>query len=155
MQRRIKTILSKHFLFEGLPQKQLELIVGCASNVKFDTKDFIFREGQEADRFYIIREGRVALESVLAPDREPLTIQILDEDDVLGWSWLFPPYRWRFDAKAIVPTQAIMLDGKFLRKKCEEDHDLGYELMKRFAYVIQQRLQAVRLQNPNMYAVHG
>lgn len=155
MQKRIKTVLAKHFLFEGLDQRYLDLIAGCASNVKFDNKDFLFREGQEADRLYIIREGKVALESVLAPEREPLTLQILGEDDVLGWSWIFPPYRWRFDARAIVPTQAIMLDGKYLREKCEEDHDLGYELMKRFAYVIQQRLQAVRLQNPNMYAVHG
>ena len=81
------------------------------------------------------------------------TDAMLGEGDILGWGWLFPPYKAHFDSKAVAPTKAISLDGAFILKKCEEDHDLGYELIKRFAFVMQQRLRAVRLQNPNMYVV--
>ena len=88
-----------------------------------------------------------------APPRGSIIIQTLDEGDVLGWSWLFPPYRWMSSAKAIELTRAIALDGKCLRGKSEEDHDFGYELLKRFARVIQERLQATRLQLINVYEV--
>jgi CRP-like cAMP-binding protein len=74
---------------------------------------------------------------------------------VLGWSWLFPPYRWHFDARALELTRAIALDGKCLREKCEEDHDLGYELVKRVAQIIMERLQATRLQLLDVYGVHA
>ncbi len=153
--RGLKTILSKHPLFKGLDKHYLQLIVDCASDVHFNSGDLIFREGEEADQFYIIRQGRVALEVVLVPGREPIIIQVIGEGDVLGWSWLFPPYRWHFDARAVAPTQAIALDGKFLRTKCEKDHHLGYQLMKRFANIIEKRLRAMRLQNPDMYAIHA
>ncbi len=153
--QRLKTTLSKHPFFKGLNQRYLNLIAGCASNVHFDSGEFILREGEEANQFYIIRQGRVSLESVLSPGREPIIIQVIREGDVLGWSWLFPPHRWHFDARAITPTEAIALDGKYIRTRCEKDHDLGYELMKRFAQIIEQRLQAVRSQNPDMYAVHA
>ena len=90
---------------------------------------------------------------IYAPPRGSIIIQTLDEGDVLGWSWLFPPYRWKFSAKAIESTRAIALDGKCLRGKSEEDHDLGYELLKRFARVVQERLDATRLQLINVYEV--
>lgn len=153
--QRLKTILSKHPFFRGLDQHYIQLIVGCASNVRFDNDKTIFCEGEEANQFYIIRQGKVALEAVSASGREPIIIQVIGEGDVLGWSWLFPPHLWHFDARAIGPTEAIALDGKYLRTKCEKDHDLGYELMKRFAHIIEQRLRAVRSQNPDMYAVHA
>jgi CRP-like cAMP-binding protein len=153
--QRLKTILAKHPFFKGLDQRYLQLIIGCASDVHFDAGEFIFREGEEANQFYIIRQGKVALETVVISEREPIIIQVIGEGDVLGWSWLFPPHRWRFNARTVTPTQAIALDGKYLRTKCEEDHNLGYELMKRFAYIIEQRLRAMRLQNPDMYAIHA
>jgi CRP/FNR family transcriptional regulator, cyclic AMP receptor protein len=155
MMQRLKTTLAKHPFFKGLDQSYLDLIIGCASNMHFDSGEFILREGEEANQFYIIRQGRVALEAVLAPGREPIIIQIIREGDVLGWSWLFPPHRCHFDARAVAPTEAIALDGKYLRTKCEKDHDLGYELLKRFAQIMEQRLRAVRSQNPDMYAVHA
>ena len=150
----LEPILAEHPFFKNLDRRYLELIVGCASNVRFNAGEFIFREGEEADRFYIIRHGKIALE-VFAPDRGPLTIQTIGEGDVLGWSWLFPPYRWHFDARALELTRAIALDGKCLREKCEEDHDLGYELVKRFAQIIMERLQATRLQLLDVYGVHA
>ncbi|MGH7892612.1 MAG: Crp/Fnr family transcriptional regulator [Thermodesulfobacteriota bacterium] len=149
----LESILSEHYCFKGLEKKYLDMIVKKAAHAAFKEGDFIFHESDKADKFYIIEEGIVALETRLAPDRDPITIQMIGEGDVLGWGWLFPPYLCHFDAKAVAPTKAVVLDGAFIRTKCEEDHDLGYELLKRFASLIQQRLQAVRLQNPNMYVV--
>jgi CRP-like cAMP-binding protein len=150
----LERILLEHPFLKGLDRSYIELIVGCASNVRFNAGEFIFREGEEANRFYFIRHGRVALE-IFVPERGAITIQTLGEGDVLGWSWLFPPYRWHFDARALELTRAIALDGKCLRQKCEENHDLGYELMKRFAHVIEERLQATRIQLLDIYGVHS
>jgi CRP/FNR family cyclic AMP-dependent transcriptional regulator len=140
----LEPILAELPFLKGLDQRYIEVIVGCASNVRFNAGELILREGEEADQFYIIHHGKVALEVAFVPEREPITIQTIGEGDVLGWSWLFPPYRWRFSARAVAPTEAIALDGKYLRTKCDEDHDLGYELLKRFAQIIEQRFQAMR-----------
>jgi CRP/FNR family cyclic AMP-dependent transcriptional regulator len=149
----LEAILGEHYVFKGLDKKYLDIIAKNASQVSFDEGEFIFHENGKADKFFIIQEGIVALEAKLAQDRDPITVQMIGEGDVMGWAWLFPPHMWHFDAKAVAPTRAVAIDGNFMRDKCEEDHDLGYELLKRFAHMIQQRLQAVRLQNPNMYVV--
>jgi CRP/FNR family cyclic AMP-dependent transcriptional regulator len=150
----LENILKEHSFLRGLDQKYISLIVGCASNVRFDAGHQIFREGEEANQFYIIREGKVALETY-APDRGSVIVDTLRDDDILGWSWLIPPYQWHFDARAVEMTRAIALDGKCLRKKCENDHDLGYELLKRFSSIIEQRLEATRLQLLDLYGTHG
>lgn len=150
----LEETLAEHPFFHGLEPHYLQLAVGCASNVRFDAGEFIFREGEEANHFYLIRHGKVSLE-VFAPNRGSLVIQTLEEGDILGWSWLIPPYQWRFDAKAIELTRAIALDGKCLRGKCEEDHDLGYELLKRFAAILGQRLDATRFQLLDLYGVNA
>jgi hypothetical protein len=80
-----------------------------------------------------------------------VTIHTRHEGEVLGWSWMVPPYRWHFDARASETTRAIAMDGKCLRTKCDEDHDLGYEIMKRFSLVIAERLEATRLQLMDIY----
>jgi CRP-like cAMP-binding protein len=118
--------------------------------VRFNAGETIFREGEDADKFYLIRQGKVALETAV-PQRGSVIIQTLGEGEVLGWSWLVAPYRWRFDARATELTRAIALDGKCLRGRSEEDHDLGYELMKRAAQIMEQRLQAARLQLLDVY----
>ena len=143
--------LAEHPFFKGLEPKYLKLLVGCASNTRFDAGQVIFRQGEEANQFYLIRHGKVAVETY-SPERGGLTVQTLDEGDVLGWSWLIEPYCWRFDARALELTRAIALDGKCLRNKCEDDHDLGYELLKRFSFVMAQRLEATRLQLLDVYA---
>ncbi len=153
--KKLKPILSKNPIFKGLDNRYLKIILDCASEVRFEPEELIFSEGESANNFYIILQGNVSIEALMAPEREPIIIQNLGENEVLGWSWLFPPHRWHFDARATEPTQAISIDGKLLREKCEEDHDLGFELMKRFANIIEQRLRSVRLQNPDMYAVHA
>ena len=149
----LESILSGHYCFKGLEKKYLDMIVARATHADYKEGDYIFHEGDKAEKLYIIQKGIVALETKLGPDRDPITIQMIGEGDMLGWAWLFPPHQCHFDAKTVAPTKTIVLDGSFIHEKCEEDHDLGYELMKRFASLIQERLQAVRLQNPNMYVV--
>ena len=143
-------ILSEHPFVKGLDPKQIELITGCASNVRFEDGQIIFREGEEANHFYIIRQGQVTLQ-IYTPGRGSIIIDTLSDGDVLGWSWLIPPYQWRFDAVASLLTRAIALDGKCLRTKCEADHDLGYELLKRFSSIVEQRLESTRLRLLDMY----
>jgi len=146
----LERILTEHPFLEGLDKKHIQLLVGCASNVIFKAGDFIFREGEPADSFYFIRHGRVLIESYI-PQRGPIMIRSREEGEILGWSWLVPPYRWHFDARAVELTRALALDGKCLREKCREDHDLGYEVMKRFAKIIAERLEATRLQLMDIY----
>ncbi len=150
----LRAILAQQPFFKDLAEHHLDLLTGCASNVRFQPGDFIFREGEEANHFYLLRGGKVSIE-IFAPQRGPITIETLGEGDILGWSWLIPPYTWRFDAKALNVTRALALDAVCLRSKCEQDHELGYELFKRFAHVIEQRLQATRLQLLDVYDVQS
>lgn len=148
----LEAILAVHPFFEGFEPRYMQLITGCASNIRFDAGEYIFHEGDAASHFYIVREGKVALET-FAAQRGPITIETIEAGEVLGWSWLFPPYRWHFDARVVEPVRAIALDGVCLRTKGEADHDLGYELAKRVAQIIMQRLQATRLQLLDVYGV--
>jgi CRP-like cAMP-binding protein len=146
----LERILAEHPFLHGLARPHLELIVGCASNVRFDPGQFLFHEGEEADRFYVIRHGKVRV-ALFAPGRGPITIQTVDEGDILGWSWLLAPYRWHCDAQAVELTRAIAFDGECLRTKCEHDHELGYELLKRFSHIMLEYLEATRLQLLDFY----
>lgn len=148
----LERILSEHPFIKGLEQRYLQLVVGCAANKVFEEEKYLFREGEEANNFYIIRQGRVSVE-FYTPERGAVIIDTLEEGDILGWSWLIPPYHWHFDARAIELTRAIALDGKCLRNKCEQDHDLGYELLKRFANVMEERLAATRMRLLDLYSI--
>ncbi len=146
----LERVLSAHPFFRDLEQHHLALLVGCAANVRFATGELLFRAGGEANQFYLLREGKVALE-ISAPGRTPITVLTIRAGEILGSSWLIPPYHWHFDARAVEPTRAIALDGKCMRAKCEADHDLGYELLKRFAQIMEDRLEATRLQILDVY----
>jgi CRP-like cAMP-binding protein len=146
----LEPLLASHPFLKGLEPDHLKLIVGCALNKVFEPGDYLAHEGQDADLFYFIREGRVVVE-IYSPLHGPIVIQTLTGGEILGWSWLVPPYHWRFDARAVEQTRAIVMDGKCLREKCEKDHDLGYELMKRFAEIIADRIEATRLQLMDIY----
>jgi len=150
----LENLLEEHAFFKDLEPNYIELIAGCGSNVRFKAGEFIFREGEEANNFYIIRHGKVGIE-IYSPELGPITIQTIGEGDILGWSWLFPPYHWSSDARALQLVRAIALDGKCLRGKCEEDPRLGYRLMKRFAYIMTQRLQATSIQLLDVYGVRA
>lgn len=147
--RTIDELIASAPIFAGLEPGQLELIAGCGRNEHVEGGVFLFREGDPAERFFLIRGGSVALE-VQAPGRT-LRIETLQAGDPVGWSWLFAPYRWQLDARALEPCQLIGFDGVCLRGKCETDHDLGYELMRRFADNLVDRLQATRFQLLDVY----
>ena len=150
----LQHLIAQHPFFSGLQPEYLELITGCASNVRFDADSYIFHEGEEAQHFYLLRAGKVGLE-VPTPDRGPMTIQTVGEGELIGWSWLVPPYLWRFDARVLELTRAVALDATCLRKKCETDHHLGYELLKRLTVMMEERLQATRLQLLDFYGTHA
>jgi CRP/FNR family transcriptional regulator, cyclic AMP receptor protein len=141
----LDNVLAEHPFFQGLASEYLELMRGCATNASYATDAYIFREGEPATHFYVVRRGKVAVE-IAAAQLGIITIETIDAGEVLGWSWLFAPYRWHFSARAVDPTGITMLDGTCLREKCENDHDFGYELVKRTAGIIIERLQATRMQ---------
>ncbi len=150
----LERILSEHPFFVGLDEGFLKLACGCAKNARFEAEQFIFHEGDAADQFYLVREGRVALQ-ISAPGRGAATFLTLGPGEVFGVNWLVPPYRWTCDAKALEQTRAIVMDAHCLRNKCEVDHDLGYELMKRLMPVLIERLHTTRLQSLDLYGSHG
>jgi CRP-like cAMP-binding protein len=147
------SVLAEHPFFGGMSAEHVHTLAGCAANVTFEPGELLFREGDEAERFYVVRFGRVSVETH-APNRGHLTIETVDAGDVLGWSWLFPPYRCHFDARAETLVRALALDGVCLRGKCERDPAMGYELMRRFAQVVIRRLEATQWQMFDLYANH-
>lgn len=112
---------------------------------EFEPDEIIFREGEPANRFYLIRHGKIALESRGDGESAPL-VQFVGEGEALGWSWLFAPYYWHFSARAVEPTGVIFFYGTRLRAQCDEDPAFGYELMKRMAAIVIKRLQIARVQ---------
>jgi CRP/FNR family cyclic AMP-dependent transcriptional regulator len=151
--RTLDALLAEQAFFKGMDHRLLEIIAGCAFNVRFAADEWIFHEGEDASRFYLLRHGRVALKASV-PGRGEVTVQTIEAGDVLGWSWLFPPYRWHFSARALELTRAIAFDGACLRMKAAADHDLGYALLMRFSQTIIERLHATRLQMLDVYGVH-
>lgn len=149
----LEAILAEHPFFEGLDPRYMPLITGCASNVRYKSGEYLFHEGEPAGQFYIIRQGNVALE-IHDARRGTIIIETISAGEVLGWSWLFPPYRWHFSARALQETRAVALDGTCLRAKGEADHDLGYELAMRVARIMMERLQATRLQLLDVYNIN-
>ena len=145
MMKSLEVQIAEHPFLKGMSPVHLKTLADLAIHTRFEAGESIFREGDPANRFYLIQQGKVALESGDG-DRGSILIQTIGAGDVLGWSWLFPPYYWHFDARALEPTQAIFFYGTRLREYCEEDHDLGYDLIKRMAQVMLTRLQATRRQ---------
>jgi signal-transduction protein with cAMP-binding, CBS, and nucleotidyltransferase domain len=143
-------VIANHPFFMGMGEYNANLIAGHCINTEFKPGEFIFKSDTPAQQFYIIQHGKVALE-IAGAKNGSVIIQTLREGDVLGWSWLFAPYRWHFDARSVEHTIALLIEGKWLREYCEQDHDLGYILMNRVAQLTIQRLQATRLQVLDLY----
>jgi CRP/FNR family cyclic AMP-dependent transcriptional regulator len=147
----IATRVALHPFLAGMNPAQLALLTDCAMVSHFKPGQVILREGEMANRFYLIESGKVVLE----PGEgfgEPVVMETIGAGDLLGWSWMFPPYVWHFTARAIEPTEGIFFDGTILREYCEKNYSLGYELFKRMAPVMLRRLQAARKQ---MLAIHA
>jgi CRP-like cAMP-binding protein len=152
--RKLEDLLDESPVFSGLDPAWRTLVAGCGANVVFPQGEWLFREGDAADTFWLLRRGRVALQ-VHVPGRGDVAIETIEPGDVVGWSWLFPPYRWQFDARAVEEVHAVAFDGACLRGKSEEDRALGHELMRRFGRVMVDRLQHTRLRLIDVYGNHS
>lgn len=146
----IKDLLAESHVFAAVPDRVLDEIARCGRLDHFDAGAAIIHVGDEAGTFHVIRHGRVSLQ-IAAPGREPLVVATRSDGDAIGWSWLFKPYRWHFDAIATEPVRVISLDGECLRGKCSTDHELGFHLMSRFADVAIRDLELTQLQLLDVY----
>jgi CRP/FNR family transcriptional regulator, cyclic AMP receptor protein len=150
----IEQLLAEAPAFNGMLPEHLELIAGCAQNRVFEDGDYLMREGDPADTFFVIRHGRVAME-IFVPQRGAVSIETIDDGDLLGWSWLVPPFRDHLDARALGTVHVVAFDAACLRGKSDTDPVLGYELMRRFIPVIVERLQATRVRLLDVYGHVG
>jgi CRP/FNR family cyclic AMP-dependent transcriptional regulator len=132
-----------HPFLAGMNRGQLVLLTDCAVSVRFRSGEIILREGDHADRVYLIETGKVILESGKGHGK-PVVVDTIGAGDLLGWSWMFRPYAWQFTARAVEPTRAIFFAGQVLHEYCERDHSLGYELLKRLTAVMNRRMQNAR-----------
>jgi CRP-like cAMP-binding protein len=153
MERAVRSIeeeLADVPFFDGMSTETMSLLGGCARNVHFGHGDFLFRASDPAPVFYALRHGTVALETFV-PARGPVLIDTIGAGEVLGWSWLFPPFRWHFDGRAVDDVRATSFDATCLREKADADPSLGYDLMRRFAQIAIERLQSTRLRLLDVY----
>lgn len=149
----LEGIVAKVGLFHDMKPEHIGLLSGCASNARYEAGTFPARAGTHADRFWVVREGRMALE-LSAPGRGAITIAAAYPGDVVGFSWLLPPFQMQFDVHAMTPTRALVFDGRCLRQKCEKDPALGYELMSRFSGLMVERIMVLSLQLLDVYGEH-
>ncbi len=145
----IRDLLAAQPVLLDLEPADIDLMAGCARNQVFEAGTFLAHEDEPANHFFVLREGRVALE--LHSPTGPLLIETIGSGDLLGWSWLFPPNRWAFDVEALVTTKAIVIDASCLRDKCDIDTAFGYRVMKRFAQVVVDRLQMTLIRLLDLY----
>ena len=143
--------LVKHPVLEGLEPSQVSLIVSYASEAQYKPGQRVFQRDFDANEFFIVRSGSVVIE-VPAIDGESLKIHTVGDGSLLGWSWFIPPYRWSFDARAVTTSRLISVDADKLRAACDADPRLGYQLVKRFAMLMAERLNSARISAMKHYA---
>jgi CRP/FNR family cyclic AMP-dependent transcriptional regulator len=136
--------LSGHPFLHGMSRDHLTVLAGTARDVTFPARHRLFEDGGSATRFWLIQSGHVALD-LHVPGQGQMRIDTIGMGELLGWSWLFPPYRWAFGAVAARAVEAFEFDGRMVRACCESDPALGYELTQRLARVVAKRLQATRV----------
>ena len=144
--------VAAHPFLIGLNERHIKLLADCAMKTHFAAGESIFRERETANRFYLIEQGEVAVESTRSG--APTVVDHVQSGDLLGWSWLFPPFVWHFGTRAVKPTSAIFFYGTILREYCDQDHTLGYELFKRMSEVMNRRLQSARARLLASYSAH-
>jgi len=135
--------LSAHEFFSELSDDALKFLSECSSTREIKKGQILFQLGENADKFYVVRHGRITIQmpAILGPNLE---IQTLGKDQVLGWSWLISPYKWNFQAKAEEDSVLLQFDGVAILKQCEQDPKFGYALLKKFAGLMSIRLDAAR-----------
>jgi CRP/FNR family cyclic AMP-dependent transcriptional regulator len=143
MTRQQTSVLGAQPFLRGMPAAQLAVLAELCQHVTIPSRERLFDEGSRADRFWIIDAGQVTLDASV-PGQGRVIIETLGRGDVIGLSWMLPPYQWRFGAVATQPTQASVFDARAVRAACDADPVLGYELSRRFSAVVVNRLQATR-----------
>ena len=146
----VSDLVRDHPLFAGLPPDDVAPVAGCARNVAFRPGQLLLHEGARADTFYLLRRGWVSIE-VHAPATGQIVIDTVGPGNCVGWSWLFPPYRWHFDARALEPVGAVAVDGACLREKADGNPQLGYQLLSRVSAILLDRLQSTRMRLLDLY----
>lgn len=144
------TALRGHAFLSGLDERQITLLAGLVRRLEVDAGALLGREGQPAETFFLVLAGRVAIE-LPVPGRGAARLQTVGPGEVVGWSWLVPPHRWEFDARAVEPVVALALDATALRAACLRDHELGYQILSRLVRAIGGRLAAARVQLLDLY----
>jgi len=139
----IEDYLSGHGFFTGLDDGSIKFLSDRATKIRIKDGDVLFKQGEKADKFFLLRSGQMAVQvpALMGP---MLDIQTLGSDQILGWSWLISPYRWSFQARALGDSELIEFDGSEILAHCEENTKFGYELFKRFAALMSERLDAAR-----------
>lgn len=150
----VEEMLAGHRFLAGLGQDWLSLLAGCGQRARFAVGTYLLREGDEADALYLIHEGRVAIE-IHAPGRGPLVVETVGPGQVVGLSWVSPPYRWQFDAQAVEPVVAVAIDSACLRALLGEHPALGFALLERLTAVVLERLQTTRVRLLDLYGDGG
>ncbi|HEY5515352.1 MAG TPA: cyclic nucleotide-binding domain-containing protein [Pengzhenrongella sp.] len=152
MKKTIEQYLPEHPFFAPFDPEIIALFAGCATNVHYSAGVALFHEGDAADTFYLVRKGRVSI-TTHQPGVGGIIIDSVDAGGVVGWSWLVPPYRWTFDARAAKSTSAVAFDATCLRAKCDKDPAVGYVLLQQVASVMLTRLEASRMRLLDLYGV--
>jgi CRP-like cAMP-binding protein len=135
--------LTAHAFFSALSEDYIKLLSEFVVERQVAKGEVLFQQGKVADKFYLVRKGQISVQ-VPALVGPPLELQILGENQMLGWSWLIPPYRWNFMARAVEDTELLEFDGQAILARCENDPKFGYELFKRFTALMSERLNAAR-----------
>jgi len=135
--------LNKFPFFKGMKNEHIELLSQHMEKDAFKVNEYIVKEGEPASKFFLILKGRVSIE-MLSSEGKPFSIQTLTTGDIVGWSWMIPPYLSQFSVRALEATEMLVMDGELLKKKSEKNHEFGYELLKRLVSIFVQRLQATR-----------
>jgi len=136
--------LAAHPFLRGMSRDQVSVLAEAARDVKFPAKYRLFEDGGNATRFWLIQSGHVSLD-LHVPGEGPVVIETIGMGELLGWSWLYPPYKWAFGAVAATAVEAFEFDAPLVRERCAAHPELGYELNQRITQVLARRLQATRI----------
>ncbi len=145
------TTLQQQSFFRGFTDDEIACLAASATAVEFNRGAYLCHEGEEAHHFYIVREGKLAIE-ILPPHKHTIVLQTIDAGDVFGWSWLSLPFRWAFSGRALTALKALRINGKAVQQQCEADPVFGYKILKSFTSMMTHRLQMTRLQLLDVYS---
>jgi len=137
----ITQVLADAPVFQGMSTEYVERLAGHAAERKVENGTCLFRSGDPAKHFYLLVEGEISIE-IPALSGPTLQVQRLKPVRVLGWSWLLPPFKWSFNARAETDARVLEFDGESVLNECESDPTFGFEVIKRFSGLMAERLDA-------------